>query len=98
MRQDQDMTITVALKNEKKRYEAAVDGQPAGFITYEPQGDVLDLQHTEIDSAYEGKGVGTELVKQTLDLIRSIGKKVKPSCPFVKKFIDENAEYQDLLA
>ncbi|MFZ2259369.1 hypothetical protein EDD41_1604 [Luteococcus japonicus] len=92
------MTITVALKNEKKRYEAAVDGQPAGFITYEPQGDVLDLQHTEIDSAYEGKGVGTELVKQTLDLIRSIGKKVKPSCPFVKKFIDENAEYQDLLA
>ena len=52
------MTITVALKNEKKRYEAAVDGQPAGFITYEPQGDVLDLQHTEIDSAYEGKGVG----------------------------------------
>lgn len=92
------MTITVALKNEKKRYEAAADGQPAGFITYEPQGDVLDLQHTEIDSAYEGKGVGTELVKQTLDLIRSIGKKVKPSCPFVKKFIDENAEYQDLLA
>ncbi len=92
------MTITVALKNEKKRYEAAVDGQPAGFITYEPQGDVLDLQHTEIDSAYEGKGVGTELVKQTLDLIRSIGKKVKPSCPFVKKFIYENAEYQDLLA
>jgi len=92
------MTITVALKNEKKRYEAAADDQPAGFITYEPQGDVLDLQHTEIDSAYEGKGVGTELVKQTLDLIRSIGKKVKPSCPFVKKFIDENAEYQDLLA
>lgn len=92
------MTITVALKNEKKRYEAAVDGQPAGFITYEPQGDVLDLQHTEIDSSYEGKGVGTEMVKQTLDLIRSIGKKVKPSCPFVKKFIDENAEYQDLLA
>lgn len=92
------MTITVALKNEKKRYEAAADGQLAGFVTYEPEGDVLDLQHTEVDPAYEGQGVGTELVKQTLDLVRSIGKKVKPSCPFIKKFIDENAEYQDLLA
>ncbi|MEL4503614.1 GNAT family N-acetyltransferase [Luteococcus sp. H138] len=92
------MNITVVLKNEKKRYEAAADGQLAGFITYEPEGNVLDLQHTEVLPEYEGQGVGTELVKQTLDLVRTIGKKVKPSCSFVKSYIDENPEYQDLLA
>ncbi|MEL4358334.1 MULTISPECIES: GNAT family N-acetyltransferase [unclassified Luteococcus] len=92
------MNITVALKNEKKRYEAAADGQLAGFISYEPEGDVLDLHHTEVFPEYEGQGVGTELVKQTLDLVRTIGKKVKPSCPFIKEYIDKNADYQDLLA
>lgn len=98
MGDDGVMNITVALKNEKKRYEGAVDGQLAGFVTYEPEGDVLDLQHTEVDDEYAGQGVGTELVKQTLDLIRAVDKKVKPSCPFIAKFIDENPEYKDLLA
>jgi len=93
------MTITVALKNEKKRYEAAVDGQPAGIVEYENIGDdVVDLVHTEVYDEYAGKGVGSEMVKGTLDQLRSIDKKVKPSCSFVKKYIDEHPEYQDMLA
>lgn len=92
------MTITVQLNNEKHRYEATADGQAIGHIEYRVDGDTLDLFHTETDPAQGGKGYGTELVRQTLDQVRAVGKKVVPSCPFVKKFIDEHQEYADLLA
>ncbi|MGO4956818.1 GNAT family N-acetyltransferase [Luteococcus sp. Sow4_B9] len=92
------MNISVALKNEKKRYEATVDGQLAGTLSYEIEGDVLDLQHTVVEPAHEGQGVGGELVKGALDHMRSIGKKAKPTCPFVADWIQKNPEYQDMVA
>lgn len=92
------MNVTVQLNNEKRRYEAAVDGQPAGHIAYTVDGDVLDMHHTEVDGKYEGQGVGGQLVQQALDQARSIGKKVKPSCPFIASWIEKHPDYQDLVA
>jgi uncharacterized protein len=42
--------------------------------------------------------VGGELVRQALDDVRAQGKRVRPSCPFVRAYIDEHAEYADLVS
>ncbi len=92
------MNVTVQLNNEKHRYEATLNGQQAGLIDYTLDGNVLDLVHTEVGDAFEGQGVGGQLVQQTLDQIRAIGKQVRPTCPFVASWIEKNPDYADLVA
>ena len=64
------MTIEVTDAPEAKRFEARVDGKLAGFIQYEMRADAVVLVHTEVLEEYEGKGVGSVLVRRVLDDIR----------------------------
>jgi predicted GNAT family acetyltransferase len=43
-------------------------------------------------------GIGRSLVLHVLDRARERGLKVVPTCGFVATVIDENPEYQDLVA
>ena len=92
------MAIDVADDPANMRYTVSVDGQPAGFVTYTRHGDVVTLVHTEIDEAFEGHGVGSDLARGTLDDLRKRGLQVRPQCPFMRRFIQRHDEYADLVA
>ena len=50
-----------------------------------------------MDDAFEGQGVGSSLVRQELDDVRARGGlRVRPSCPFVRGWIDKHPDYADL--
>jgi predicted GNAT family acetyltransferase len=53
--------------------------------------------HTEIDPAFEGKGLGSALAKGMLDNERQLGEPIVPLCPFVRSFVDRHPEYADLV-
>ncbi|HPU38774.1 MAG TPA: GNAT family N-acetyltransferase, partial [Microthrixaceae bacterium] len=59
---------------------------------------VRDLQHTVIDPEQRGRGLGSVLVPAVLDDIRARGAKLMPTCPFVRGWIDEHPDQQDLVA
>ena len=80
------------------RFEIHVDGEVAGFVRYREKGDAVDLVHTEIDDTYEGQGLGSELARGALDQLRSEGRRVIASCPFIRDWIEEHEDYQDLVA
>ena len=91
--------ITVTRNESDSRFEARRDGELLGYISYEVEGDVIDLPHTKVFPEYEGQGVGSALVRQTLDQIRAIGDlRVKPTCPFIDIWIKRHKDYHDLLA
>ncbi|MEZ5816883.1 MAG: GNAT family N-acetyltransferase [Hyphomicrobiaceae bacterium] len=80
------------------RFEMPVDGHTA-FVTYRRGGDgVITLDHAEVPRVLEGRGLGSKLVRATLDQVRSEGLKVVPRCSFIRAFIERNADYQDMLA
>ncbi|WP_422739491.1 GNAT family N-acetyltransferase [Micromonospora sp. WMMD729] len=82
----------------KNRFEILVDDALAGFTAYVPRGqDVLVFTHTEVDPRFQGKGVGSVLIRGTLDQVRARGARVVPQCPFVAAFIDKHPEYADLV-
>jgi predicted GNAT family acetyltransferase len=91
------VTIDVRDHPAALQYEVTVDGEPAGFIRYTLDGDVVTLVHTDVDPKYEGHGVGTELVKGALEDLRARGKKVRPVCPFVRAYLARHDEYRDLV-
>ena len=79
------------------RFEANLDGERA-VIAYKKEADgTLNLWHTEVPEKYEGKGVGSRLVKKTLEQIKVSGNKIVPSCPFVAHYIERHPEYQSLI-
>lgn len=90
--------VTVSKNEEDSRFEAFGGGQLLGYIEYDVNDGVMDLPHTKVFPEFEGQGIGSELVKQTLDMIREEGDiKVTPTCPFIDIWIKRHKDYQDLL-
>jgi predicted GNAT family acetyltransferase len=81
----------------ESRYDVTVDGRLAGSSFYHDRGDVRSFNHTEIDPAYEGRGLGSRLIRGALDDTRARGLSVLPFCPFVHAFIARHPDYLDLV-
>ena len=82
----------------KRRYEALVDGDVAGYVFYLHREGALVLIHTEVAEEFEGEGVGSRLIAGALDDIRSRGLQVTPLCPFAAAYIGRHEEYSELVA
>lgn len=81
-----------------KQYEFHID-RYVPLIEYivNEEGKVY-LTHTEVPRAIGGKGIGTQLVVQTLRDIETHGQKVVPLCPFVAGYIKKNPEWRRIVA
>ena len=90
--------ISVTRNDERSRFEAILDGEVAGYAEFEPGEGRIEFTHTVVDDAYEGKGVGSTLVRGALDQVRAEGLEVVATCEFVKSYIERHQEYADLLA
>ena len=83
---------------QESRFEVLVDGKVAGVTEYQREGDIVTFTHTEIDSAYEGQGLGGAIARGALDQVRRDGHRVIAKCEFIAGWIDKHPDYQDLLA
>lgn len=89
--------MTVRDDSARQRYELEVEGGLA-FIDYVRDGRNVVMTHAEVPLAQRGGGIGSELVKGALALVRERGGKVVPLCPFVARYIRRHPETRDLLA
>ncbi|SDC16344.1 GNAT family N-acetyltransferase [Belnapia rosea] len=78
------------------RFEMAV-GDALAFIAYRREGGSVALLHTEVPETLEGQGIGSALVRGTLDRLRAEGKNVVPLCSFVVRFVERHPEYGDMI-
>lgn len=91
-----DWTVTDA--PERSRYEAYdPEGALAGFVDYRRSDGLLVVRHTEVDPAYEGRGVGGVLSRHVLDRARADGVLVDPHCPFLRGWLERHPEYADVV-
>jgi uncharacterized protein len=79
------------------RYEITADGAVVGYTAYQRGRGFLAFMHTEIDERMEGHGLGSTLIRETLDDARSRDLAVLPFCPFVRSYIERHREYLDLV-
>ncbi|MFE4412961.1 GNAT family N-acetyltransferase [Streptomyces sp. NPDC093064] len=78
------------------RYEILVDGKRAGLTAYRDRGEQRVFYHTEIDDAFAGQGLASQLVQQALTDVRNSGKRIVPVCPYVAKFLKRHDEFADI--
>ncbi|MFN6962254.1 MAG: GNAT family N-acetyltransferase [Pyrinomonadaceae bacterium] len=75
------------------------NGEWIAEMSYIKQGlGTIIIDHTEVDEKLRGQGVGEQLVKEAVEYARSNNIKIKPVCPYTRRVIDENADYQDVVA
>lgn len=80
----------------RMRYEALDDGTAAGKAYWVDAPDSGPPEriffHTEVDDAYAGQGVASQLVRFALDDAIGRGYRIVPVCPYVKKWLQEHSD------
>lgn len=94
---DQLDGVTIVDNPERKRFEARRGRTVLGWSAYQQTAELIVFTHTQVHPRWEGQGVGSTLVRATLDHVRSQGMRVLPQCPFVDDWIKRHPEYADLL-
>ncbi len=59
--------------------------------------EIMTIQHTEVNPALEGQGVGKLLVQNVVEYARANHLSILPLCPFTKAVIARKKEWQDVL-
>ena len=90
------MTTEVRDNLALNRFELDVEGGLA-VAYYRAVPGRITITHTEVPTALRGRGIGSVLVRGTLDLARAQGLKVVSRCPFVSAYLGKHPEYNDLL-
>jgi predicted GNAT family acetyltransferase len=89
--------VDVRNNPEQNRYEAWLGDELAGIAAYQLREGVIVFTHTEVGDRFEGRGVGSALARGALDDVRATGSRVMAQCPFIKGWIENHPDYQDLL-
>ncbi len=88
--------VKVTNNEAEGRFEAPLDGAMA-VAEYTRAGDRIIFTDTEVPPEMEGQGIGGKLVRTALEYARDQGLGVWPVCPFVRSYIEQHPEYQDLV-
>lgn len=92
--------MEVKNRNDGKRgvFYIEHNGKEIGLMHYTLAGPgKMIIDHTEVNEAYEGKGLGIRLVKAGVAYARQNHLKILPLCPFAKKIFDITPAFADVL-
>ncbi len=78
------------------RFELQVDGL-LSVCEYHRVDNTLNVTHTEVPPALNGRGIAAALVKAALAWADSEGLKVRPLCSYVASYMRRHIETQHLL-
>jgi predicted GNAT family acetyltransferase len=85
--------MTVDVRDEPANSRFAVDeGAEIAELVYDLDGDRLFLLHTEVPDAFQGRGVGSELVTAAVDRARAEQLTIVPWCPFARRWLREHPD------
>lgn len=79
------------------RYVLEIGGLALGFAEYQDDGQRQVFTHTEVDQSLSGQGMGSKLVRESLDDARRRGKRVVPVCGFVADYVKKHHDWDDII-
>ena len=92
----EEPTKTEVSDNElEDRFELWYGDRLAGFAAYRRRAGATVFVHTEIQSEFEGKGLGSVLARRALDATVARGEKIVPVCPFISSYLRKHPDYDE---
>ena len=74
------------------------DGDWIAEMTYSREGQrKIIIDHTEVDDSMQNQGIGEQMVEAAVKFAEENNLLIKPTCPFVKKILESDEKYEDVL-
>lgn len=91
-------TDIVSHDHEGSRFVLRRGEQQIGEVVYETRDDGgIVFTHTEVDEELQERGLGSQLVQGALTSLRvETDARISATCPFVKRYLEEHREFDDL--
>ena len=80
--------IAVSRNDEASRYEIHSDGVLAGFAEFDRRPGAIRFIHTEVDPAFQGKGLASTLAAEALADAATSGDAIVPLCPYIARYLE----------
>ena len=99
-----DMSETMTVRREQKGHRGAfyIDGEGGRLaeLTFSaaPDGQLVILEHTEVDESLRGQGIARRLVEAAVIWAREEHIKLVPVCPFAKAVFEREPAFRDVVA
>jgi predicted GNAT family acetyltransferase len=92
------MDIQIIESESKGMSLAKENDNQVGSMTYSIAGpELIIIDHTEVDPAYNGKGVGKQMLYKIVEMARQKNIKIIPLCPFAASLFRKLEEIKDVL-
>lgn len=82
--------VSVNRNDASERHNLAVDGEEAGYVKFEESDTHIAFTHTEVYEAFQGKGVGSDLVAEVLADAVARDRIIIPLCPYVARYLERH--------
>ncbi|QEE50267.1 N-acetyltransferase [Flavobacterium alkalisoli] len=92
------MEILLQQGDSKGHALARENEKRAGMMTYSIAGpELIIIDHTEVEPAYNGKGVGKQMLYKIVEMAREKEVKIIPLCPFAAMMFKKSEDIKDVL-
>ena len=92
------MEILLKEESTKGFAMARENNKRAGMMTYSIAGaELIIIDHTEVEPAYNGKGVGKQMLYKIVEMAREKNIKIIPLCPFAASMFKKSGDIKDVL-
>lgn len=87
--------ISVVENPARSRFEAQL-GEHLAVADYRVEGDRMIFTHTEVPSAFRGRGIAEKLVLAGFQVARERNLKIVPLCSYVAVMLERHPEFADI--
>ena len=93
------MTTTPEIHHRPKtaRFEAALDDGEA-YLAYRDTGELLDFHYVFVSPHLRGGVLAGEVTRAAFEHARAEGRRVRPTCGYVRSWVRRHPEYRELVA
>ena len=84
-----------AVRPDGDRFTISVDGKTVGSTYFADRDGTRVFYHTEVDDAYQGRGLATILVGEAVRATHNAGMRIVPVCDVVAGYVEKHPEFSD---
>lgn len=88
---------TTTVTKETDRFTISVDGTVAGFTEIKDSDGQRTFPHTEVDDAFQGRGLASILIGEALQQTKDAGLRIVPVCSMVRAYVKKHTEFDDVV-
>ena len=92
----ENLEVKISFEESLNASLAFVNNEQAGICNYIVEGDKWNIVHTRVKDEFGGRGIAKKLVLKIIEEARKRNIKIKPTCSYAVKMMD-NPEYQGIL-